>query len=349
MSIRYLRSTASGFYWEPSRKLRRLGFSAEPLGKDPIKAAERARALNTQAEAQKRPEAELNPHHVQEGTMAWLIRQWRSSPEWNELSAYTRKSYGAAFAAIEEWCGEFEPSMVSRRAIKAWQRSLQKNRGQAISNVIMLRLHRLLEMARDEELIQHNPAARLGLRKVGGKEEPWTREDIEKVCKMALQKRRPSVRLAVLLAANLGQREGDILKLSRSRYDPATGMFDITQQKTGRRIGIPATAELRAAIEAAPATSPVFVISETTGRPYKEANFQQVFRRICRAAKLPDSRKFMGLRHTMATTLGEAGCTDEEIRSVTGHRDRTTVARYARPNTTMATHAIAKLEKHRQR
>jgi len=35
--------------------------------------------------------------------------------------------------------------------------------------------------------------------------------------------------------------------------------------------------------------------------------------------------------------LGEAGCTDEEIRAITGHADRAVVARYVRPNTAMAT------------
>jgi integrase len=348
MSVPYLRSTPSGFYWEPSRKLRAAGFAPEALGKNAVAAVSRARDLNLQAESQS-PPSNRDPHHVAEGTIAWLIRQWQRSPGWGDLAPETRKSYGAAFKAIEVWCGHYEPRAVTRKAIKAWQRALERDRGQAIANVILLRLHRLMEMARDDGLLEYNPANKLRLRKVGGNQEPWPREDIETVRAQAISMGRPSIALAVLLAANLGQREADIIKLPRSRYDASAGVFDIVQQKTKTRIGVPATIELRAAIDGIPATSPVFVVSEETGRPYKATNFQHTFRRICRAAGLPDKRLFMNLRHTVATMLGEAGCTDDEIRAITGHLDRAVVARYLKPNTAMAKSAIAKLEQHRTR
>lgn len=349
MTIPYLRSTPSGFYWEPSRKLKALGFSPEALGKDAITAAQRAQTLNARAttEAARRARGEAPDNRIAAGTISWLIVQWRASPEWATLSPATRKSYDAAFKSIEEWCGPDEPRLITRKAIKEWQRALLP-RGQAITNVILLRLHRLMERARDEGLIEVNPASRLGLKKVGGDQEPWPRADIDMVCAKALEMGRPSIRLAVLLAANLGQREGDIIKLPRSRYYPATGMFSIQQQKTRTRLSIPATLELRAAIDAAPALSPLFVISETTGRPYKTRNFQAVFQRIRRACGLPDGRHFMHLRHTMASVLGDAGCTDDEIRSITGHLDRTVVARYVRPSDTMTRNAIDKLERHRK-
>jgi integrase len=344
--IPYLRATPSGFYWEPSLRLKRLGFTPEALGKDLVNAVARAKALNTQAEAAGQGGAAAG--QAREGTMAWLIQQWRASPSWAALSPHTRRNYGMAFGAIEAWCGHAPPRAVTRKAIKAWQRSLIANRSQAVANIVLTRLHKLMEMARDEGLIEVNPASRLGLVKIGGNREPWSREEIEVACAAARKHGRPSIALAVLLAANLGQREADILKLSRSRYDAATGMF-VTQQKTKRRIGIPATLELRAALKEASATSPVFVISETTGVPYNSFTFMGLFRQICRAAGLPDERQFRDLRHTMATMLGEAGCTDEEIRAITGHADRAVVARYVRPNTTMARNAIAKLELHRKK
>jgi integrase len=347
LRVPYLRSTPSGFYWEPSLRLKRLGLTPERLGKDPVKALARAKALNVQASSA--GESGNPQDQVREGTMAWLIRQWVASPAWAALSPATRKYYRVALRAIEDWCGAVPPRAVTRKAIRAWQRGLIHNRSQAMATIVLTRLHKLMEMARDEGLIEVNPASRLGLVHVGGDREPWSREEIAAAHDKAVELGRPSVALAVLLAANLGQREADILKLSRSRYDAATGMFDITQQKTKRRIGVPATLELRAALDAAPTASPVFVISEVTGRPYQGDNFQAVFRRICRAAGLPDDRQFRDLRHTMATMLGEAGCTDEEIRAITGHADRAVVARYVRPNTAMARNAIAKLEEHRKR
>ncbi len=345
VSIPYFRVTPSGYYWEPSIRLKRLGCTPEPLGKDLGQAVVRAKTLNAEAAAG-RPGADQT---VRPGTVTWLIRQRQDSPGWTELSPHTRKNYGMAYRAIEAWCGEYPPRAVTRKAIKAWQRGLIEHRSQSVANIVLTQLHRIMEMARDEGLIEVNPATRLGLRKIGGTRDPWTRDEIDAICDAAIEQGRPSIALAVLLAANLGQREADILKLSRSRYDAAAGMFDITQQKTKHRIGIPATIELRAALDAAPATSPVFLISEATGAPYRAGSFAQMFRKIRRGAGLPDDRQFRDLRHTMATMLGEAGCTDEEIRAITGHADRAVVARYVRPNTAMATNAIAKLETHRNK
>jgi len=56
----------------------------------------------------------------------------------------------------------------------------------------------------------------------------------------------------------------------------------------------------------------------------------------------------MLLRHTAATRLGEAGCSDDLIRAVTGHADRSVVARYVRPNATMAQAAMVKSLEHRR-
>ena len=212
-------------------------------------AMARAKALNAEAEAAGQGDAGAT--QAREGTVAWLIREWVASPSWAALSPATRKYYAATFRAIEEWCGAVPPRAVTRKAIKAWQRSLIENRSQAVANLVLTRLHKLMEMARDEGLIEVNPASRLGLVKVGGNREPWSKEEIDAVRAKAVELGRPSIALAVLLAANLGQREADILKLPRSRYDAATGMFDIVQQKTGRRVGIPATLELRAALDAA--------------------------------------------------------------------------------------------------
>jgi integrase len=55
----------------------------------------------------------------------------------------------------------------------------------------------------------------------------------------------------------------------------------------------------------------------------------------------------MHLRHTAAIRLGNAGCSDDLIRAVTGHADRCGVARYVKPTGTMAKAAIAKLLEHR--
>jgi len=73
----------------------------------------------------------------------WLIRQWQASPGWAALANDTKQSYSMSFKAIEAWCGKYPPRAVTRKAIKAWQRSLIENRSQAIANIVLTRLHRI--------------------------------------------------------------------------------------------------------------------------------------------------------------------------------------------------------------
>src|SRR5258708_34382790 len=96
VSIPYFRITPSGYYWEPSIRLKRLGFIPEPLGKDLGRAVAQAKALNTEASAGKSGADQ----GVRPGTVTWLIRQWQASPAWAALAGETQQSYGKALPGI---------------------------------------------------------------------------------------------------------------------------------------------------------------------------------------------------------------------------------------------------------
>ncbi len=68
------------------------------------------------------------------------------------------------------------------------------------------------------------------------------------------------------------------------------------------------------------------VISEKTGRRYREDDAGRLFRRIRKAAGLPVEMTLTGFRHGGATELGEAGVDD--IRSISGHRTLQQTATY---------------------
>jgi integrase len=92
-------------------------------------------------------------------------------------------------------------------------------------------------------------------------------------------------------------------------------------------------------------------VSEITMRPYKADNFRAVFADLRRAAGIADVQ-FMDLRRTAVVRLAEASCTVPEIAAITGHSLETTqkiLEVYLPRNSTMARHAIAKLESHRAR
>ena len=58
--------------------------------------------------------------------------------------------------------------------------------------------------------------------------------------------------------------------------------------------------------------------------------FGQFISDAIRAAGLPSRCKAHGLRKAAARRLAEAGCTEKQIASITGHRSLAEVARYTR-------------------
>ncbi len=356
LTIPYLRQTPSGYYWEPSRRIRPLGFSAEPLGKDAAEAIARAQTLNAQVEAALKGGPPAAPVPV-EGTVAWVVERYKASNAWKDLAPKTHRNYDKAIVRVVEWCGDKRPEKVTRKAVKAWQEVLEAQAPSFAATILKV-FRIVMHFARD---LGHkiDNFDKLHLYDAGGDGEPWEDYQISAYIDEAIRRGRPSMALAATMAVSLGQREADVIDMKRSAWDPHAeyqtaggsvirGEMTFRQRKTGKLLTVPVLPELRRALEAAPLDDVHFVISEPIRQPYGEDNFRRVHREICRGAGIDDKRLFMHFRHTGATRLGEAGCTEGEIRAITGHNSDE-IRRYVRPNATMARAAIAKFDDHRRR
>jgi integrase len=86
------------------------------------------------------------------------------------------------------------------------------------------------------------------------------------------------------------------------------------------------------------------MVSKCTKLPCQESDFQHRFAAIHALAGLDPALKFRLFRHTLATALGAAGRTNDQIRSVTGHATRDVVARYVQPDQAFAKGAMRRLQ-----
>jgi integrase len=171
----------------------------------------------------------------------------------------------------------------------------------------------------------------------------WTDSDIAKFMATAPMR----LKLALTLALETGQREGDLLVLPWSAYDGDA--IRLRQSKTGIYVTIPVTARLRETLEAAPRVSPV-ILTNSTDRPWTEHSFQDAFRRAKHEAGVPHLH-FHDLRGTAVTRLAEAGWTLQEIATITGHALRDVgviLDKYTARTAKLASAAIAKLERSRR-
>src|SRR5437764_1119981 len=102
--------------------------------------------------------------------------------------------------------------------------------------------------------------------------EPGTPEFIASYNAAVAQKVAPPyLRLAMLLAINTGQRQGDLLRLPWSAYDGKA--IKLRQKKTGAYVPIPVADVLKTALDAAPRQSPI-MLTNSGGKPWSESGFQ---------------------------------------------------------------------------
>jgi len=266
------------------------------------------------------------------------------------LAPATKTGYEYCLRIIENWSEKAcHPPITSleRRHVKAFYRSMGETPSKANAVLRVLRL--ILAFAVDEGLLQRNPAERQRLKSTPPRQQVWSLESIRTFVATAKDAGRPSLGLAVLLGANLGQRQGDILRLSWSQFDGSA--ITLRQSKTGVLLAVPVSKELRIALDETPRHSPTILLCETTKRTWQTFFFRHEFRRIANIAGLPELQ-FLDLRRTAVVRLAEAGCTVPEIAAITGHQlDRTAriLETYLPRNGTMAEAAIRKLDQHRKR
>jgi integrase len=117
----------------------------------------------------------------------------------------------------------------------------------------------------------------------------------------------------------------------------------ITQQKTDVRIDVPIHQCLQVILDGKPKSDLTFLLT-AKGKSFSPAGFGNWFRKQCDAAGLPQCSAH-GLRKAAARRLAEAGCTDREIMSITGHKTTKEVTRYtnAADQVTLSDQAMGKV------
>jgi integrase len=149
-------------------------------------------------------------------------------------------------------------------------------------------------------------------------------------------------RLVFELALNTGQRRGDLVSMG---WQHVTGdAIHVRQNKTGARVSIPITPELRDVLDAIPRDRLTF-LATSTGAPFTAAGLGNAFRDAVNTAGISSKLALHGLRKAAARRLAEAGCTVHEIASITGHKTLGEIERYTREaeNARLARTATAKV------
>ena len=197
-------------------------------------------------------------------------------------------------------------------------------------------MRRLFEIAIDKGIRADNPCGRVKAIKVKRSDvedgyHTWTEDEVA-IYRTAYALG-TKARLAMELMLCTASRRSDGVKIGRQHLstDKPTGrrMVKVCQQKTGKWVAIPMHPDLAEAIDAMPAGQLQFLTTEH-GKPMAAKTLGNKMREWCKAIGLNDDCRSHGLRKACARRLAEAGCTEKEIASITGHSDMRVLALYVR-------------------
>ncbi len=338
INVPRLRSISGRYFWRPTPAVKALGFAAEALGADLDAAIAKARRLNDAVDEAIRTGGKVS---IVPNSVGHLIQIYEASPAYAKLAASTRVEYAMGLRRIETTAARFLVARIDRKGLVETYDKLIKAHGLISANNLMKLWRILLGVAYDRGWRKDNPASKMHMTSGDARTAVWTPDQVDTVCRAATAAGRPSIALAIRLAYDIGQRQGDVLRLTASAWNGTS--IRVRQGKTGSTVIVPVAPETRALIDGRKKTdSTQLIVTEHGGKPYASHHFRHEFAAIREAAGLPDNLQFRDLRRSAATELGAAGATDDEIRAVTGHRSREVVKVYVVPDDRMAKAAQAK-------
>jgi len=339
------------FYFQVPKRLQPEGWPSGALRlkdgqgvaiEDPSAAVVRGRELNAMLD---RARAQLAAGPI-EGTLPWLIAQYQHSDNYRSKAEQTRYQYDLIARMMITWSKEKNHPQVSQMTVPSAlkflaqfdDRPTYRMRAAAFGSV-------LWNFGRRRGAVTANVWKDLGLETPEAEVHIWTDSEIIAMVAKSDTMRRPSIGTAIRLAAETGQRQGDILDMRRGR-DWDGRMLRRDQNKTGAYVTIPATQRLLDRLALLPSDNILLVVNEHTRTQWRQQAFSRAFREIAIAAELPHL-EFRSLRATCVCRLATAGCTIPEIASITGHTLVSVhhiLKHYWRPDSEQAKNAISKME-----
>jgi len=289
-------------------------------------------------------EAEPPP---QTNTLRTLIRQWRSrdpnrrsSPEWEDLAASTKRTWGSALDRIEEKWGEVPLAVFNdsrmRSKVVAWRDSRSDTPRAADIGITVL--HALLRFASLRGKVSINIAAGIPSLYKGGQraEIVWTEEELLRFHEAAQLLGKSYASEGLRLAAATGLRRDDLVTLTWDHIGQVTIEKRANKTSRGRRryATIMRTPQLDQLLEEigsrirAPDVTTVLVGND--GKPLTPARLTKAVGEVrdslgivhidpedgrVRSKHLHDAR---GTFATRLMTLTEVPLTDQEIADVMG-------------------------------
>lgn len=268
---------------------------------------------------------------AQDGTLAALIRAYRTAPAFLDLAPRTRADYQkvldylASIGAMP--LTEIDTAWIAQVRDKTYQ--IRKRR---FANYVVAVLSAMLAFGAERGMVKSNAAR--GVKKIkrpkGAPEanRPWTPEERE----AALRDAPPHLLVPIAIGRYTGLREGDVIALRKTAYNGRE--IARKTRKTGQEVYWPCVSALRNILDGAPKHDAITLCANSRGKPWTESGFRASFFKFIgkleAAGKVGPGLTFHGLRHTVAEEMAELGWDDRAVADALGQATEKQAAHYTR-------------------
>ena len=317
--VRHLVEHRSGFYFQATPAMRKVGMVSEPLGTDRAKAIARAEELNRTWDAIRNGGSESGATI----TVGRLIGEYEKSSWYLRLAPKTKQEVDQAMRVVSAGIGpKHAVRSVRRRHVRDFHDKLYQAKGLHHANKVVKWLRRLLAFAVDAEYIVRNPASDMDLPQPKPRRHVWAPAQVQRFIAAADDEGCSGWGTAVAIAYDSAQRLSDILALRWDAYDGED--ITVRQGKTDVQVWCPLWPETIERLNALKHTNAAakrpstHIVTGERGRPIRQQTyFSKRFRALAAKVELPVGLQFRDLRRTAASEVMAGGGRSEPI---TGHR-----------------------------
>jgi hypothetical protein len=333
-------------FWQPTKKMRQLGFYSVPLGRDGPEAWARAEQWNERWDKTRRGEApspamvgaeNLSPERSEELTvyparsLGEAFGRYRRTEEWRAKAPRTREDWWRAWKRLKPIFGDCDPRTVTLEAISALRK--------AIEDTVSLReAHRTIKIWRAMWKVaaalhycsrDDDPSLGVRNRAAPGRSDTWTEGEVVRLFKRAWRMKYYGLAAAIAVAWDTQLSPGDVRSLRASQLAKASdGEVFFTQRgKTGVPVGGVLSARTMRALAAYLETLGVelhneaYIFRNRSGAPYSRDTLGDDFRDVRTAEFGARDRRTIGhdFRRSGAVEAIVGGAKAEQLAHAMGN------------------------------
>ena len=288
---------------------------------------------------------------AEESSVAGLVSYYKTTNDYRRLSSNSKRFYNAMIKDATRIAfgngiplGEMKSSNVTPEHADKLYLKLQELKSQHRATHVCKVLRKIWFMGLRAGRVKSNPFQRMNLKGLEDRKVLWEPEQVEKFIQTADEMNMGSIGTMALLCYDLCQRPGDMRQLTWGNLKRDCIAF--IQEKTGTEVTIPCSPRLLDRLRTIKPSNASdmehIVICEATGKLFDRRLYAKWAARVRNQSGLPSHLQIRDLRRTGATEMAEAGCTEDELRSVTGHQSRDVLSIYVRPTIKLAAAGINK-------